>query len=56
MTTILITCNTSYEAYLIIGIFEINENQCLLANENFTNLMPNYNGIMEAGVQIIIDE
>ncbi|MCD6659268.1 MAG: hypothetical protein LT105_03820 [Lentimicrobium sp.] len=49
MTTILITCNTSYEAYLIIGIFEINENQYFLAKVNLTNLMPNYCGIMEAG-------
>jgi len=55
-TTILTTCNNSIEANLIKGMLENNGIHCFLINENFSNLMPNYNGIMGSGVQIVINE
>lgn len=34
-----------------------NENiECFLTNENFTTLVPFYNGMLGAGIQIMIDE
>lgn len=57
MTTILLTtCNSSFEANLMKGILETNGIRCFLTNENFSNLMPHYNGMMGAGIQIMIDE
>jgi hypothetical protein len=55
-TTILTTCNNVIEANLIKGMLENNGIKCFLTNENFSSLMPHYNGMMGAGVQIIIDE
>lgn len=52
----LTTCNTSFEANLIKGMLENNGIECFLSNENFTTLMPMYNGVMGAGVQILIEE
>jgi len=57
MTTILLTtCNSSFEANLMKGVLETNGINCFLTNENFSNLMPHYNGMMGAGIQIMIDE
>jgi len=57
MTTInLTTCNNSFEANLMKGMLENNGIRCFLTNENFSNLMPHYNGVMGAGVQIMIEE
>jgi hypothetical protein len=53
---LLTTCNTSVEANLLKGMLKNNGISCFLANENFSNLMPHYNGIMGSGVQIMIDE
>ncbi len=55
-TAILTTCNNAVEANLIKGMLENNGIECFLTNENFSGLMPNYNGIMGSGVQVIIDE
>jgi len=55
-TVILTTCNSAIEANLIKGMLENNGIRCFLTNENFSNLMPHYNGVMGAGVQIVIDE
>ncbi|MFZ4401398.1 MAG: DUF2007 domain-containing protein [Bacteroidales bacterium] len=55
-TTILTTCNNSFEANLIKGKLENNGIRCFLINENFSNLMPYFNGMMGAGVQIIIED
>jgi len=55
-TMVLKTCNNSVEANLIKGMLENNGITCFLANENFSNLMPHYNGMMGAGVQIIISK
>lgn len=55
-TTVLTTCSNSIEANMIKGMLENNGIKCFLTNENFSGLMPHYNGMMGAGVQIIIDE
>jgi len=48
--------DTSTEAHLFKAILEDNEIRCFLTNENFSSLMPQYNGIMGSGIQIWIDE
>ena len=48
------TCNTSQEAALIKGNLENEGIPCFLTNENITTLVPHYNGIMGAGIQIMI--
>ncbi|MDT3739852.1 MAG: DUF2007 domain-containing protein [Candidatus Kapabacteria bacterium] len=55
-TIILTTCNNAVEAYLIKGMLENNGIKCFLTNENISSLIPHYNGIMDAGVQIIINK
>lgn len=55
-TVVLTTCNNAVEANLIKGMLENNGIECFLTNENFSNLMPFYNGIMGSGVQVVIDE
>jgi hypothetical protein len=55
-TAILITCNTIAEAHLVKGMLENNGIACFLNNENFTSLMPQFNGMMGAGVQVVVDE
>ena len=37
------------------GVLETNGIRCFLNNENFSNLLPHYNGMMGAGTQIMID-
>jgi hypothetical protein len=55
-TIILTTCNTLFEANLIKGMLENNEIECFLTNENFSSLMPQYNGVMGSGIHILVDE
>ena len=55
-TVKLITCNTTQEANIIKGRLANEGIYSIITNENFTNLMPHYNGIMGAGVQILIHE
>jgi hypothetical protein len=52
----LITCNNSIEATLIKGLLENNGIRCFVTNEHFSNLMPFYNGLMGAGVQVLIED
>lgn len=55
-TVRLITCDSTIEAHLIKGRL-LNEGiNCILTNENFTNLMPFYNNMLGAGVQILVDK
>jgi hypothetical protein len=55
-SVILTTCNSSIEAHFKKSLLEDNEIECYLINENFSNLLPGYNGMMGAGIQIMIDE
>lgn len=52
----LITCENTIEANLVKGRLENEGINCFLTNENFANLMPHYNRILGAGVQIMINE
>lgn len=55
-TITLITADTSTEAHLIKGRLNNEGIECILTNENFTNLMPHYNNVMGAGIQVLIKE
>lgn len=55
-TVILTSCSNLQEAYLIKGTLENNGINCFLTNENFSNLMPHYYGILGAGIQVMIEE
>jgi hypothetical protein len=55
-TVILTTCNSVFEANLIKGMLDNNEIECFLTNENFSSLMPQYNGVMGSGINIVVDE
>ena len=52
----LMICNTIFEANMIKNVLENEGISSFLTNENFTNLMQGYSGIMGAGIQIMIDE
>ena len=52
----LITCNSSIEANTVKALLNNEGIECFLTNENFTTLLPIYNGILGAGVQVMIDE
>jgi len=52
----LTTCNTSIEANMIKGLLDSEGIECFLTNENFTTLMPGYNGMLGSGIQVMIDE
>ena len=45
-----------FEANLCKGMLENEGIECFLTNENITNLFPYYNGIMGAGIQLMVDE
>ena len=55
-TVRLMTCDNAVEANLIKGKLENEDIPCILTNENFSNLMPHYNRIMGAGVQVLVNE
>ncbi|HPT13521.1 MAG TPA: DUF2007 domain-containing protein [Bacteroidales bacterium] len=55
-TVILMTCNTIAEAHLVKGMLENHGISSFINNENFSNLMPQFNGMMGAGVQVVVDE
>jgi len=50
------TCDNVPEAAIIKGRLENEGISCFVTNENFTTMMPHLNGILGAGVQIIINE
>ena len=52
----LITCDDSAEASIIQGHLQNEGIPCFLTNQNFTNLYPNFNGVMGTGVQIQVNE
>ncbi len=55
-TVRLMTCENVPEAAIIKGRLENEGISCFITNENFTTMMPHFNGILGAGVQIIINE
>ena len=52
----LMTCDSAIEANIIKGRLENEGVICFVNNENFSNLMPHYDRILGAGVQIMINE
>ncbi|MDD2799242.1 MAG: DUF2007 domain-containing protein [Bacteroidales bacterium] len=52
----LITCDNTFDAHSIKNQLEENDIECILTNENFTNLMPHFNNIMGTGIHIFIFE
>lgn len=52
----LITCDNLSEAYLIKDRLTNEGIDSFVTNENFTNLMPIYNGMMGAGIQVMVKE
>ena len=52
----LTTCDSIIEAYFLKNSLENENIDCFLTNENFTTLFPIYNGMLGAGIQLMIDE
>ena len=50
----LTTVNDSYEATFIKDFLENEGIDCILTNEHISTLMPNLNGMMGSGVQILV--
>jgi len=51
----LTTCNSIIEATMIKNLLENEGIECFLTNENFTTLMPGFNGVMGSGIQIMVN-
>jgi len=52
----LMTCDTAIEANIIKGRLKNENIETFITNENFSNLMPHYNRIMNSGIQIMISD
>lgn len=52
----LTTCYDNFESHRVLDALEAEGISCFATNENFTNLMPIYNGMLGSGIQIMIDE
>lgn len=52
----LTTCNDIYESHQIQDLLEAEGIECFATNEHITTLMPIYNGMLGAGIQIMVDE
>ncbi|MCZ4695821.1 DUF2007 domain-containing protein [Ancylomarina euxinus] len=52
----LMTCETAIEANLIKGRLKNEGIEVFITNENFSNLMPHYNHILNSGIQIMLHE
>ena len=52
----ILTCGNLSEAYLIKGNLNNEGIDCFLTNQYFTNLMPLYNDMLGAGIQIFVRE
>ena len=52
----LYTVDNSYEANFIKDNLADEGIECMLTNENFTNLMPYLNGMLGSGIQILVDK
>ena len=52
----LCTVDNSFEANFIKDNLGEERIKCILTNENFTSLMPHMNGMLGAGIQILVDK
>ena len=48
--------DNSYEAMFIKDNLADEGIECIVTNENFTNLMPHMNGMLGSGIQILVDK
>ena len=55
-TVILTTCDDAFKAHVLEGALESEGIESILHNERACNLMPNMNGIMGMGVQVLVLE
>ncbi len=55
-TVILTTCDDAFKAHVLQGALESEGIESILHNEIACNLMPNMNGIMGMGVQVLVLE
>ncbi|MBN1116840.1 MAG: DUF2007 domain-containing protein [Bacteroidales bacterium] len=55
-TRTLLICNNIQEAHILKGRLANEGIPALVANDNFTNLLPVYNGMLGAGIQILVYE
>jgi hypothetical protein len=55
-TVKLMTCDNSQKAAIIKGRLESEGIHCFLTNENFSTLMPSFNGRFESGIQVMINK
>jgi|SRR5690606_8986274 len=53
-TYLLTTCNDFLEAYFLKSLLSNENVNCFLVNEYFTTLMPVYNKMFGAGIQIVV--
>ncbi len=52
----LITCKSTFEAHILKNKLDNEGIPCFLTNENFSSLMPHYDGMMGSGIQVMIEE
>ncbi len=52
----LTTCYSQIESNFLIDQLENEGIECFLTNENFTNLMPGFNGMLGSGIQVMIND
>ena len=52
----ILTCDNLSEAYLIKGNLKNEGIECILTNQYFTTLMPIYNNMLGAGIQVFVRE
>jgi hypothetical protein len=52
----ILTCDNLSEAYLIKGNLNNEGIDCILTNQYFTTLMPLYNNMLGAGIQVLVRE
>jgi hypothetical protein len=52
----LTTCYSPIEANFLKDQLENEGIECFLTNQNFTNLMPGFNGMLGSGIQVMIEE
>lgn len=50
------SCSNVVEANMLKDRLELEGIESFLTNENFTTLMPQFNGIMGGGIQIMVEE
>lgn len=56
MLSRLTVCGNQLEAYTLKNLLENEGIEAYLTNENFTNLMPGYIGMLGSGIHVMVQE